>query len=118
MHKDKKKIGADKPYFLFAKLVFEFFNNDDIDFKHNSIRRICKELRKDFNVSVTGIQDSYLDDPERGVLVLAIAESSEDLANKGKEQILTYLDSNMPARLISEEWAQEEVEWIWIRNKQ
>jgi len=89
-------------------MVFEFFNNDDVEFKNTTLKRIAKELRKEFNVSALPVQDTLLDDPERAVLVVALAAANEEQGKKVVDQLQSYVDANSPGRLVHESWLTEE----------
>lgn len=103
-----RKETPERPAYLCARLIFDFFNNDDVDFKNNSIKRVAKELRREYNVSASPVHDTMFDNPERGVLVIALAAPSEAAAKQLAEQVLAFLDTNMPGRLTAENWLGEE----------
>lgn len=109
MVKHNRKEHLDRPAYLCGHLVLEFFNNDDVDFKNTAIRRLIKDMRKEINVSVVSIQDTTLDNPERGALLVAIAAHSKSQGQSIVDQVLKFVDANSPGRLVSDEWINEEI---------
>ena len=91
------RIGA-------VRVVLDFYNNTDLARKRRELVALCEELRKTYRVSAAEID--CFDDLERGVIGFALVfpdtqEPSRCLAQL--DAIARYIDSNSPARVISEE---------------
>jgi len=105
----QKRKSPDRPVCFAGKVIFEFFGNNDEEFKQKSLQQLCKEVRKLWNVSCTPIEDQEVENPERGVLVLAIAAPSHEKAQKILEGVLAHFDANAPARILDEDIEKAEI---------
>lgn len=108
MVKDRGPVA--RPSYLCGCLIFEFFGNAEADFKNTALKRLAKDLRREYNVSAIPVQDMIFDDPERGVLAIAIAATSAEKAKTISDEVLTYVDANTPGRLVSDDWTSDEFE--------
>jgi hypothetical protein len=92
----KKHRSIDRPVAFVGKVVFEFFNNEDEDFKNRSLKSLVKELRKEFNVSCVLVEEHEVENPERGTLVVSLCAVTHD---SGKA----------PARILSDQFEEAEI---------
>ena len=105
-----KRNRTEFPVFFCGKVVFEFYNNDDENLKRRSLTSLCKELRKDFNVSATAIEENFLENPERGTVIFSIASTSKALGKEHADKVLKFLDSHAIGRIISDNLIDCEME--------
>jgi uncharacterized protein YlxP (DUF503 family) len=94
---------------FFGKIVFDFFNNDDEDFKTRSLRSLAKDLRKEFNISCLPIEEFLVENPERGTLAIALTAANHDRGKALLDQALAFLDGKAPARILAEELEETEI---------
>lgn len=107
----KTRVNSlERPVSLYGKVVFEFFGNDDENFKKRALERLARDLRKEFNVSCIAVEENYLTNPERGTLALSAVASTMERGGNLKDSLLEYLDRHAPARILSESFAAEELE--------
>lgn len=104
-----KRRSPDKPVAFFGKVTFEFFNNDDEDFKLRTLKSLAKEARKEFNVSLSLIEEGEVENPERGTYVLALASSSHDAGKAQLDKVLAFFDGKVPARILLEDFEEAEI---------
>ena len=102
----KKSKNPDLPVAICGRVVLEFFGNDDEHFKLRSLEQASKEIRKEFNASCVPIEENWMENPERGTLVLSLCSPRVEKAKVTVDQILKYLDSHVPARIVLEEFEE------------
>jgi uncharacterized protein YlxP (DUF503 family) len=105
----KKRKSPDQPLCVHGKVTFEFFNNDDEEFKLRALRSLAKEVRKEFNVSCLPVEESMVENPERGTLVIALCAGSHEQAGNTLDRILAFFDGKAPARILLEEFERTEI---------
>jgi uncharacterized protein YlxP (DUF503 family) len=88
-------------YVAVARVVFDFYGNAEIRQKRRVLKDLILELHKDFNVSVTQVDD--FEDVERGVLGVTAVAASETGARSVVKRALDHLDSVSPARVVHED---------------
>lgn len=97
-----------KAAYICAKVVFDFFNNDDEIFKQKTLKDLTKNLRKEFNLSAITVDDNIFQNPERGSIAISFTAVSLEQGAQILDKIMLYLDSNCPARIIDECIIKEE----------
>lgn len=102
--------SPDRPVCFHGKLVFEFFNNDDEDFKNRTLKSLAKEARKELNISCLPVEEHQVENPERGALVLSLCAANHDGGKSLLDRALAFFDGKAPARIISEDFQEFEVE--------
>jgi len=102
------KFHPKRPAYLCGKVIFEFYNNEDEDFKNRILKSLTKELRKEFNVSVTISEENLVENPERGTLVFSLTSVTLVQGKAIFEKILAYLDQHSPGRIIDDFCLAEE----------
>jgi uncharacterized protein YlxP (DUF503 family) len=105
-----KRRSPDRPVCFHGKLVFEFFNNDDEEFKVKSLRSLAKEARKEFNLSCLPVEEHEVANPERGTLVVSLCAPSHDSGKSQLDKALAFFDGKAPARIVLEEFQKSEIE--------
>jgi uncharacterized protein YlxP (DUF503 family) len=91
-------------YIGVARIVLDFYNNDNLALKHRRIEELCKDLRKKFNISMLEVAD--FDDPERCVIGVSVTMPEtwkETSARKLLEKICTEIDQTSFARVMVED---------------
>ena len=91
------------PVVLAGKVVLEFFNNDDSNWKARTMQALLKSIRKEFNISCVTIEEGYLENPERGILVYSLVAQTKDQAGEANDKFLAFLDKNALGRISSNE---------------
>jgi uncharacterized protein YlxP (DUF503 family) len=104
-----RRRSPDQPVCFFGKIVFEFFNNDDEEFKARSLRSVAKELRRELNISCLVADEGEVENPERGTLVVAAVATHHDQGKSVLDKALAFLDGKMPARILAEEIEEAEI---------
>jgi uncharacterized protein YlxP (DUF503 family) len=104
-----KRRSPDRPVAFFGKLTFEFFNNDDEEFKLRTLKSLAKEARKEFNVSCALVEEGEVENPERGTFVLSLVAASHDSGKAQLDKALAYFDEKAPARILLEEFEEAEI---------
>lgn len=99
----------DRPVAVYGKVVFEFYNNEDDEFKTSAMRALAKEVRKELNVSAVVIDEHMVENPERGALAIAVVGKSVDQAKELLNKVTAYLDEKAPARIISDEFEEADI---------
>ncbi len=100
MHKRRQ---PDQPAFFLGKIVFDFFNNDDEEFKQRSLKSLTKEVRKEFNISCISVDDYEVENPERGSVVFSFCATHRAIGKEVLERVLAFFDEKAPARILSQE---------------
>jgi uncharacterized protein YlxP (DUF503 family) len=88
-----------------ARIVLDFYGNQDANKKRRQLEELCTDLRKKFNVSALEVAD--FDDPERCVIGFAavIPENwKNSSANSLMEKICNVIDETAFARVTVEDW--------------
>ena len=99
----------DRPVCFFGKITFEFFNNDDEEFKLRTLKSLAKEVRKEFNISCLPIEEGEVANPERGTLVVACVATRHDHGKALLDKTLAFLDGKAPARILLEDFEEAEI---------
>lgn len=105
----KKRKSPDRPVSFHGKVVFEFFSNEDEEFKQKALRDLSREVRKEFNVSCLPIEEHMVENPERGALALSLCAASHDQGKSVLDKILAHFDAKAPARIVAEEIQESEI---------
>lgn len=88
-----------------GRLILDYYNNENLRLKTQKIEKLCKELRKKFNLSALEVSD--FDDLERCVIGFAavIPDSWKTAsAESFLQKICTEVDQTAFARLTVEDW--------------
>ncbi len=101
-----KRRSPDQPVCFFGKVTFEFFNNDDEEFKVKTLRSLAKELRKEINVSCLAVDEGEVENPERGTLVVSVVATHHDQGKATLDKVLAFLDGKAPARISAEDFEE------------
>ncbi len=104
-----KRRSPDRPVAFFGKLTFEFFNNDDEEFKLRTLKSLAKEARKEFNLSCTLVEEGEVENPERGTFALSLTAANPESGKNQLNKILAFFDEKAPARILLEEFEQAEI---------
>lgn len=105
----RSRRSPDQPVCFFGKVTFDFYNNDDEDFKQRSLKRLAKEVRKEINISCIQVEMGEVVNPGRGTLVLAGVAA---LPSQGKailDKAMAFLDGKAPARIELEDFLEAEI---------
>ena len=102
----RKRTSPDRPVCFFGRVVFEFFNNDDEDFKTRTLRALAKEVRREINISCLLVDEFEVENPERGTLVLAVVASGHEEGKAVLDKALAFLDGKAPARISAEDFEE------------
>lgn len=105
----KRRSSPDQPVCFFGRLTFEFFNNDDEEFKVKTMRSLAKEVRKELNVSCIAIDEGTVENPERGALTLALVAADHDQGKALLDKTIAWFDGKAPARIMLEEFDEAEL---------
>jgi uncharacterized protein YlxP (DUF503 family) len=105
----KARRSPDRPVCFFGRVTFDFFNNDDEDFKQRSLKSLAKEVRKELNISCIPIEEGEVMNPERGTLVLAGVASRPALGKAVLDKAMAFLDGKAPARISLEDFDEAEI---------
>jgi uncharacterized protein YlxP (DUF503 family) len=105
----RKRHSPDHPVCLFGKIVFDFFNNEDEEFKARTMRSLAKDLRKEINVSCLPVDEGEIQNPERGTLALALVAANREQGKAILDKALAILDGKAPARILMEEFEVTEL---------
>ena len=105
-----KRRSPDRPVAFFGRVVFEFFNNDDEEFKQHTMKSLAKEARKELNVSCVPVEEHEVENPERGALALALAAASHEEGKALLDKALAFFDGKAPARIVLDEFEKAEIE--------
>ena len=88
-----------------ARIVLDFYNNDNVALKRRQLTELCEELRRQFNVSAMEVAD--FEDPERCVIAFSavIPENWKyTSAQSLMEKICETVDKKAFARVTVEDW--------------
>lgn len=103
----QSKVKEAVPAYVYGKIFFEFFNNDDVNYKYKVLKEVTKELQERFNVSVV-ITEYEQNNPERGMLGIAAVGVNLDAARKVAKNVLDEAEKISAARIVDESWTAEE----------
>lgn len=102
------KFSVKHPAYYCGKVVLEFYNNEDEEFKNKALKRLSKDIQKNFHVSATVSEENLVENPERGVLVFACTGATLEQVRNTGQNVMAFLDQNSPGRIISEDHVEEE----------
>jgi hypothetical protein len=102
--------SPDRPVFFHGKVVFEFFNNEDEEFKVRALKSLAKEVRKELNVSCLPVEEHRVENPERGALALSLCATNHDSGKALLDRALAFFDGKAPARIISDDFQEFEAD--------
>jgi hypothetical protein len=105
-----KRRSPDRPVCFHGKVVFEFFNNEDDEFKVKALKSLAKEARKDLNISCLPVEEFEVANPERGALVLSLCAPNHGSGKALLDRALAFFDGKAPARIVAEDFQEFEVE--------
>ena len=105
-----KRRSPDRPVCFYGKIVFEFFQNDDEDFKQRSLKSLAKEARKELNISCLPIEEGLFENPERGSLTVSCVAANHAQGKALLDRCLAFFDEKAPARIVFEEIEEAEIE--------
>ncbi|KAJ8133963.1 hypothetical protein OY671_012823, partial [Metschnikowia pulcherrima] len=94
---------------FFGKITFEFFNNDDEEFKARTLKSLAKEARKEINISCLVVEEGEVENPERGTLVVSCVAANHDQGKSVLDRAMAFLDGKAPARISLEEFEEAEI---------
>jgi hypothetical protein len=104
-----KRKSPDHPVCFFGKVIFEFYNNQEEEFKHKSLKLLSKEVRKLYNVSCLPVEEHEVENPESGELILAICAANHTAGKELLDKVLAHFDARAPARILYEEIQKAEI---------
>ncbi len=84
-----------------AKIILDFFGNQNLKKKRDELDTLLKELRRKFNISAGEVED--FEDYERCIFGVSLVASSEKAARAAMKNTLEYIDSNSFARVVMED---------------
>ncbi len=105
----KRRI-QDAPVCITGTVTFEFFNNDNEEFKIRELVRLAKAIRKDMNISCVPFEMNMMENPERGAVAFSFVAANLEQGRSVQNKVLEYLDKNAPARILGEEIETLELE--------
>jgi uncharacterized protein YlxP (DUF503 family) len=88
-----------------ARIVLDYYGNQDANKKRRELEELCLELRRKFNISALEVAD--FDDPERCVIGFAavIPENWKTSSARGfMEKVCNTIDEKAFARVTVEDW--------------
>lgn len=104
----REKCGRQAPAYIAGTITFDFFGNDEFRFRNRALKKICKSIRTNFNISVVP-NTSEEGGTERGEIAFACValdlQSARDLAGR----ILDAVERESPARVINDHWIAREI---------
>jgi len=101
--------SPDRPVCFFGKVAFDFYNNDDDDFKQRSLKSLAKQLRRELNISCIEVEEGQVVNPEHGVLVLAGVAKFPAQGKAILDRAVAFLDGKAPARIALEAFEEAEI---------
>ncbi len=104
-----KRRAPDHPVCVFGKVTFDFFNNDDEEFKVRTLRSLAKEVRKEISVSCLLVEEGEVENPERGSLALSLVAANHDQGRAVLDKALAFFDGKAPARITAEDFEEAEI---------
>lgn len=87
-----------------GRIVLDFYNNDNLTVKHRELTKLCKELRRKFNISAAEVAE--FDEYEKCVIGFSAvlpANWSERKARDFLKTICKEIDTQAIARISVEE---------------
>lgn len=88
-----------------ARIVLDYYNNDNLALKRRQLTELCEDLRRKFNVSAMEVAD--FDEPERCVIAFSavIPENWKySSARSFMEKVCETIDKKAFARVTVEDW--------------
>jgi uncharacterized protein YlxP (DUF503 family) len=105
----RSRRSPDRPVCFFGKVTFDFFNNDDEDFKQRSLKSLARDVRKEINISCIPVEEGEVVNPERGALVLAGVAARPAQGKAILDKAMAFLDGKAPARIALEDFLEAEI---------
>ena len=106
----RKRRVQDAPVCIMGTVTFDFFNNDDEEFKVRQLVRLAKAVRKEFNISCLPFEMNLMENPERGAIAFSFVATDLEQGRGVQNKFLEYLDRHAPARILGEEIQTLELE--------
>lgn len=106
-HKRKQTQHLGHPAFVTGIVTFEFFNNDDDQYRDKALRDLAKAVCREFHISAVPIFPEA--NPEGGELALAAVGINQLAVEKIAAQVMKYLEEKSPGRIIADRWLAEEI---------
>lgn len=88
-------------FYGIGKVIFDFYGNSEARTKHAAIERLIKSLWKEHRLSAREVED--FDNPERGVLGLAVVAANESSARRRLAVAFQFIDAHSELRVVAEE---------------
>lgn len=88
-----------------GRLVLDFYNNDNLALKHREIEKLCKDIRRKYNLSMLEVAD--MDEFERCVIGFSAVIPDHWKESKAKsfiQNLCKDIDETSFARVTSEDW--------------
>ncbi|MGE0616132.1 MAG: DUF503 family protein [Bacteriovoracia bacterium] len=88
-----------------GRIVLDFYNNDNVALKRRKLEELCKDLRREFNLSAMEVDE--LDDPEKCVFGFAAvmpAGWKEQSARSFVQKICEKIDQTAFGRVMVDDW--------------
>ncbi len=104
-----KRRSPDRPVAFHGKIVFEFFQNEEEEFKQKALKELCRDLRKECNVSCMPVEEHQVENPERGCIALALCAVNHDQGKAQLDKVTAFLDAKAPGRIVLEEMEESEI---------
>lgn len=104
------KVILDRPLLFWGKVTIDFFQNDDENWKKRALIQLIKAARKEWNVSLTDIEESAWVNTEKGVVVFSFVAKNQDQGQAMLQKFLSFLDENCQGRILSEDYQTQELE--------
>lgn len=99
---DKRRTKA-TPVCITGCVHFEFFNNEDENFKIRELVRLAKAMRKELNISALPYEMNIIENPERGAIAFSLVAANLEQGRIMQNKALEFMDTHAPARILSEE---------------
>jgi len=110
MRRSRSAVGREKgppqPILFTSAITVEFWLNDDENLPTRALSKLAREVASRFHISALAAPESV--DIEHGRLFLAFAAAGSIQGEKLARQIMEYLESNTPGRIIGDDWQQDE----------
>ena len=84
-----------------AKLVLDFYGNNEVRINRAQLESLFKVVKRKENLSIAEVSD--FDDPERCVVGLSLVAPSEKSARNQLDRVLKLIDASAFARVTMED---------------
>jgi uncharacterized protein YlxP (DUF503 family) len=87
-----------------GKIILDFYNNEKVSIKQRALEKLCKDIRREFNVSALEVED--FDDLERCVIGFSAVLPqtwNEVKVQKYLEKVCKKIDATSVARVTTED---------------